>query len=351
MAYLPTDSLFSMSHIWLRSALAISAAIAVAAGLIPTVAHAAPTLTQIQAQVRQLQEDAASAAEGAQGAKVQLATLTKTLNGIKQEAAAQGQTVAALKKSLNTIAIEQYKAGGLSQGLELLFSANPELYLSSAGSLESITRAKSAQLRKFEAAQQRLNATTLTVNDKVALVKAAQKRFAQKSALAKAKLASAEKILAKLKKKDRARLAALAAAQEDADQASSKAFASSTGKISGRAGVAVKYALAQIGDRYVFGASGTTKWDCSGLTMRAYQAAGVSLPHYSAAQSRYGKKVSYSSARPGDLLFYGSPISHVAIYLGGGKMVHAPRPGSRVKVESNAATALGRKKLVAVRRF
>ena len=250
-----------MSHIWLRSALAISAAIAVAAGLIPNVAHAAPTLTQIQGQVRQLQEDAASAAEGAQGAKVQLATLTKTLNGIKQEAAAQGQTVAALKKSLNTIAIEQYKAGGLSQGLELLFSANPELYLSSAGSLESITRAKSAQLRKFEAAQQRLNATTLTVNDKVALVKAAQKRFAQKSALAKAKLASAEKILAKLKKKDRARLAALAAAQEDADQASSKAFASSTGKISGRGGVAVKYALAQIGDRYVFGASGTTKWD------------------------------------------------------------------------------------------
>ena len=340
-----------MSRTWIRSALAVSAAITITVGLFPSVANAAPTLAQIQAQVRQLQEDAASAAEGAQGAKVQLATLTKTLNGIKQEAAAQGETVDALKKSLNTIAIEQYKAGGLSQGLELLFSANPELYLSSAGSLESITRAKSAQLRKFEAAQQRLNATTLTVNDKVALVKAAQKRFAQKSALAKAKLASAEKILAKLKKKDRARLAALAAAQEDADQASSKAFASSTGKISGRAGVAVKYALAQIGDRYVFGASGTTKWDCSGLTMRAYQAAGVSLPHYSAAQSRYGKKVSYSSARPGDLLFYGSPISHVAIYLGGGKMVHAPRPGSRVKVESNAATALGRKKLVAVRRF
>jgi cell wall-associated NlpC family hydrolase len=308
-------------------------------------------LAQIQAQVRQLQEDAASAAEGAQGAKVQLATLTKTLNGIKQEAAAQGKTVSALKRSLNTIAIEQYKAGGLSQGLELLFSANPELYLSSAGSLESITRAKSAQLRKFEAAEQRLKATTLTVNDKLALVKAAEKRYVQKSAQAKAKLVSAEKILAKLKKSDRARLAALAAAEDDAYQKSSKAYASSAGKISGRAGVAVKYALKQIGDRYVFGAAGMTVWDCSGLTMRAYQAAGVSLPHYSAAQSRYGKRVSYSSARPGDLLFYGQPISHVAIYLGGGKMVHAPRPGSRVRVESNAVTAMGRKKLVAVRRF
>jgi cell wall-associated NlpC family hydrolase len=340
-----------MSGIGLRSALAISAAAAMVSALIMPVAQAAPTLAQIQAQVRQLEEDAASAAEGAQGAKVQLATLTKTLNGLKQEVAAQGETVAALKKSLGTIAIEQYKSGGLSQGLELLFSANPELYLSSAGSLESITRAKSTQLRKFEAAQQRLKATSLTVNDKLALVKAAQKRFAQKSAEAKAKLASAEKILAKLKKEDRARLTALAAAEEDADQASSKAYAGSAVKISGRAGIAIKYALKQIGDRYVFGAAGTITWDCSGLTMRAYQAAGVSMPHHSAAQARLGRKVSYSSAKPGDLLFYGQPISHVAIYLGNDKMVHAPRPGSRVKVVADAANALGRKKLVAVRRF
>lgn len=340
-----------MSRIGLRSALAISAVLSMTTLLIAPIAQAAPTLSQIQAQVRQLQEDAASAAEGAQAAKVQLATLTKTLNGIKQEAAAQGQTVDALRKSLGTIAIEQYKAGGLSQGLELLFSANPELYLSSAGSLESVTRAKSTQLRKFEAAQQRLKATTLTVNDKLALVVAAQKRFAQQSAQAKAKLASAEKILAKLKKEDRARLAALAAAQEDADQASSNAYASSAGAISGRAGIAIKYALKQIGDRYVFGAAGMVTWDCSGLTMRAYQSAGVSLPHSSAAQSRYGRKVSFNSMQPGDLLFFGNPISHVGIYLGGGKMVHAPRPGSRVKVVSDAAHALGRKKLVAVRRF
>ena len=348
---LHTDNLFSMSRIGLRSALAVSLTAIVASGLIAPVAYAAPTLAQIQAQVRQLEEDATAAAEGAQAAKVQLATLNKTLTGIKQEAAAQGATVDALKKSLGTIAIEQYKAGGLSQGLELLFSANPELYLSSAGSLESITRAKSAQLRKFEAAEQRLQATTLTVNDKLALVKAAQKRFARNSALAKSKLATAEKILAKLKKADRARLAALKAAEEDADQKSSKAYASSAGKISGRAGVAIKYALKQIGDRYVFGAAGMITWDCSGLTMRAYQSAGVSLPHSSAAHSRYGRSVSYRSAKPGDLLFYGRPISHVAIYLGGGKMVHAPRSGSRVKVVSNAATALGSKRLVAVRRF
>ena len=340
-----------MSRIGLRSALATSAALIMASALIAPVAQAAPTLAQIQAQVRQLEEDATAAAEGAQAAKVQLATLTKTLTGIKQEVAAQGATVDALKKSLGTIAIEQYKAGGLSQGLELLFSANPELYLSSAGSLESITRVKSSQLRKFEAAEQRLNATKLTVNDKLVLVQAAQKKYAQNSAKAKAKLEAAEKILAKLKKSDRARLAALAAAEEDADQASSKAYASSAGAISGRAGIAIKYALKQIGDRYVFGAAGVVTWDCSGLTMRAYQSAGVSLPHSSAAQSRYGRSVSFKSIKAGDLLFYGRPISHVGIYLGGGKMVHAPRSGSRVKVVSNATTALGRKPLVAARRF
>ena len=339
-----------MSGMGLRSALAISAVVAMASALIAPVAHAAPTLAQIQSQVRQLQEDAASAAEGAQGAKVQLATLTKTLNGIKQEAAAQGQNVAALKKSLNTIAIEQYKAGGLSQGLELLFSANPELYLSSAGSLDSITRAKSTQLRKFEAAQQRLNATTLTVNDKLALVVAAQKRFAQKSAEAKAKLASAEKILAKLKKEDRARLAALAAAEEDADQASSSAYASSAGKISGRAGAAIKYALKQIGDRYVFGAAGLTTWDCSGLTMRAYQVAGVSLPHHSGSQFKYGKSVAYSDLKAGDLLYFGKPISHVSIYMGGGKMVQAPRAGKKVEVVP-LTKMFGRKPFVGAKRL
>jgi cell wall-associated NlpC family hydrolase len=83
--------------------------------------------------------------------------------------------------------------------------------------------------------------------------------------------------------------------------------------------------------------------------MRAYQAAGVSLPHSSAAQSRLGKKVSFSSLKPGDLLFYGRPVSHVGIYLGGGKMVHAPRTGSRVKVAPSGS--LGSKRLVGARRF
>jgi len=328
----------------------IGVALAMVAGVIaPVSANAAPTLAQVQAKVRQLEEDATAAAEGAQEAKVKLAGLTKTLNGIKAKAEVQGQTVATLQRSLGTIAIEQYKSGGFGQSFELLFSSDPTLYLSSAGSLEAITRRKSAQLRKFEAAQQRLNATTLTVNDKIVLVAAAQKKLAAQSAIARSKLAEAEKLLSKLSKAERERLARLANDEENADQASSLQAAKSASGVSGRAGIALKYALKQIGDRYVFGAAGLVTWDCSGLTMRSYQAAGVSLPHSSAAQSRMGKKVSFNSLKPGDLLFYGRPVSHVGIYLGGGKMVHAPRSGSRVKVTTSGS--LGSKPLVGARRF
>ena len=98
-------------------------------------AEAAQSLQRIQAEIVQLEVEASSAAEGAQAAKVQLAQLTRTLTGIRQEAHAQGQTVVQLRKSLGAIAVEQYQSGGLGQGLELLFSSDPTLYLSAAGSL------------------------------------------------------------------------------------------------------------------------------------------------------------------------------------------------------------------------
>jgi cell wall-associated NlpC family hydrolase len=312
------------------------------------VTQAAQTLAQVQAQVIRLEEEATAAAEGAQEAKVKLAALTRSLEGIQAKAAIQGKTVDAISKTLGIIAVNQYKSGTLSESLELLFSSDPTLYLSAAGSLDAITRQKGVQLRKFQSAEQQLNATSLTVSDRLAQVKAVQKRLAERSAVAVKKLAQAESLLAKLKKEDRERLARLAREREDADEASSRATAKKLSAVSGRAGSALKFALKQIGDRYVFGADGMIYWDCSGLTMRAYQTAGVSLPHSSAAQARMGKSIPFSQKKPGDLMFFGRPVSHVGIYLGGGKMVHAPRSGSRVKI---AVPNMGRKPLVAIRRF
>jgi cell wall-associated NlpC family hydrolase len=103
---------------------------------------------------------------------------------------------------------------------------------------------------------------------------------------------------------------------------------------SGAAQVAVNTALAQVGDPYVYGAGGPDAFDCSGLTQYAYSAAGVSLPHSSASQSRMGTPVSRDQLQPGDLVFFYSPVSHVGMYIGNGQMVHASTSGQPVKVAS-----------------
>jgi cell wall-associated NlpC family hydrolase len=97
---------------------------------------------------------------------------------------------------------------------------------------------------------------------------------------------------------------------------------------------AIQAALAQRGKPYVFGASGPNGFDCSGLTSYAYAAAGISLPHSSAAQSRLGVAVSRSELRPGDLIYFYSPVSHVGLYIGNGMMVHARTYGQPVAVTS-----------------
>ena len=101
---------------------------------------------------------------------------------------------------------------------------------------------------------------------------------------------------------------------------------------SGRAGAAVAYAMAQVGDAYVYGAMGENAFDCSGLTMRAWAQAGVSLPHSSSAQYGSGPHIAASDLQPGDLVFYYSPISHVGMYIGNGMIVHAANPGTGVAV-------------------
>lgn len=321
----------------------------IAAGaLVPISANAAPNLIEVQGRVRDLQEQATTAAEGAQEAKVTLAKLNKTLVTVQQEASQQGASVTAMNKLIGAIAADQYKSGPLSKSLELLFSSDPSLYLSTAGSLEAVTRKKSADLKKFSVATQRLNATSLTVADKLSLVKAAEAKFKKQLEIANSKLDQAEALLAKLTAAERERLAKLNDDEENADQQRSLADAGKYGSVSGRGGTAIKYALAQIGDRYIFGADGLTTWDCSGLTMRAFGAAGVSLPHSSRAQYRYGKAISRKELQPGDLVFFGKPISHVAIYLGGNRMLHAPRKGSRVKI---AEFDLGRKPYIGARRL
>lgn len=115
----------------------------------------------------------------------------------------------------------------------------------------------------------------------------------------------------------------------------------SSGKAPAAAGgsAAIAYAKAQLGKPYVWGGEGPRGYDCSGLVMRAWREAGVNMTHFAATQYFESKPVSYKNLRPGDLIFWSetksaSDIHHVAMYLGGGRMIHAPRTGDVIKISN-----------------
>jgi cell wall-associated NlpC family hydrolase len=100
----------------------------------------------------------------------------------------------------------------------------------------------------------------------------------------------------------------------------------------GKAGIAVKYACAQISKRYVWGTAGPDTFDCSGLMLAAWAKAGIYLPHNAAAQRRSMPYIKEADLRPGDFVFYYSDIHHVGMYVGGGWIVHASMAGVPIKM-------------------
>jgi cell wall-associated NlpC family hydrolase len=96
----------------------------------------------------------------------------------------------------------------------------------------------------------------------------------------------------------------------------------------------VAFAIAQLGKPYAWGAAGPGSYDCSGLTMMAWLAAGVSLPHYTAAQYAATAHVPIANLQPGDLVFFGTDLHHVGLYAGGGMMIDAPYTGTVVRYDS-----------------
>ncbi|HET9383143.1 MAG TPA: C40 family peptidase, partial [Streptomyces sp.] len=102
---------------------------------------------------------------------------------------------------------------------------------------------------------------------------------------------------------------------------------------SGRAAAALAAARSALGKPYVWGANGPSGFDCSGLTQWAYAQAGVALPRTSQAQRHAGRQVPLSEARPGDLVVYRSDAGHIGMYAGGGRVIHAPRPGVPVRYD------------------
>ena len=313
-------------------------------------ANAAPTIAEIQRQVNDLRDEAASKYEAANAVKYQISKLQSQLNTLKQGEAAANAKASALQTEISKLAIENYKSGGLGNGLELMLSRDPAKYLSDASMLDVLAQRYSTKLRQLKTYKQGLQSSQLVVSDRTAQLQAAQKNLEKQVAAANAALAKAMKLLSSLKAEERAKLAAADDAEQAKILADSKRLAALYAGRSTRGAIALRFALNQLGDIYVWGGAGPTRWDCSGLTMRAFGAAGVSLPHSAAVQYNYGKSIPRAALAPGDLVFFGRPISHVAIYLGKGKMVQAPRPGKRVEV-ADFGNSLGRKPYVGAKRL
>lgn len=301
-------------------------------GLAPYVSSAAPTLETAQREVDRLRTVAAEKFEAANDATIRIRSLERETAALEQREAVLQQELQAANRALAQLAIAQYKSSGFGETFGLLFSSDPTKYLSDAGTLEVISRNYAKKQREFATTKLKVEASQFVISDRTELLKSERIKLNREVAQAQSSLAKAEKILKSLKKEDRERLARQEAERENKILDESKKYAASYKGDNTRGSIALKYALKQVGDVYVWAAAGPTKWDCSGLTMRAFQQAGVSLPHSSRIQVKYGKSVSFGAVKPGDLLFFGNPISHVSIYMGGGKMVQAPRPGKRVEV-------------------
>ena len=315
-------------RIWVIQVMAVVLAIS----LVPSVSVAAPSVASVQREVDRLRTVAAEKYEAANEANIRIKALEKEMQILQGREVVLRKDLDAASSVIEKIARENYMSGGLGQSLGLVFSADPSQYLADASTLNFVSTNYARQLREYSTSKQRVDASQSVVTDKTALLIRERANLKNEIAKAESSLASAEKLLNTLKKEDRERLEKAERDREGRIFDASKKYASSFVGDNSRGSKALKFALAQIGDIYVWAAAGPTRWDCSGLTMRAFQTAGVSLPHSSRAQVGYGKNVSFNSVKPGDLVFFGKPISHVAIYMGGGKMVHAPRPGKRVEV-------------------
>ncbi|MCU1599804.1 MAG: hypothetical protein JWO22_513 [Frankiales bacterium] len=300
-----------------------------------------PSLAQVEARVEALNARVDSAVEAYSNAKIELASASRraaVARGRVKSAQAELDTI---KRQMGAIAAAAYRSGGTDQFVQLVSTSTPQTFLDRAASLDRIAAGQSSQMAAAATARHRLAAVQAEASHEKAAADAVAKTMAKQKATIENALAEQQRLLSSLKADEQRKLRAAqrlaaARAQAQARASRSRSFDVPTynGPARGRAAEAVQAAYAQIGKPYSWGASGPGSFDCSGLTMWAWGHAGVSLPHSSQAQYGSGEHVSQSDLQPGDLVFYGSPIHHVGIYVGGGNMIEAPHSGAYVRVAS-----------------
>jgi cell wall-associated NlpC family hydrolase len=345
----------------------LALAVAVFAGPGTGTATADPPLTVAEAktQVDQLEMDAAALDEDATAVKVKLTTADRQLAMKQEDVRQQTAKVARIRKQVGLVALAQFQDRNLDTTAQLFLNSDTDGFLNKMSTVEKISENQNAILQDYQASQARLAELERSAKVDAATLKAQDKQLAALRAASAAKITESKAVLARLTKEERQLIAAENAAVEAAarkaaedaaaageaaaldssdtstsssDPAGTDPSATGGSLASGKGAVAVAYAQKQLGKPYVWGAVGPNAFDCSGLTSAAWRAAGVAIPRVSRAQSTgAGQAVARSDLRPGDLVFFYSPVSHVGLYVGNDTILHAPRPGRAVTYTSLSA--------------
>ncbi|MFF3912458.1 NlpC/P60 family protein [Streptomyces sp. NPDC001852] len=315
----------------------LTTAAAAAVVLSANAANAAPsqklTKDQVKAKVDELYQQAEQATEKYDGAQAKQQKLQKEISTIQDNVARGQQDLNKLRDGLGSLATSQYRSGGIDPSVQLFLSSNPNDFLDKASTLDQLSAQQVDALKKIQDKQRELAQERAEATQKLKDLSATRAQLAQNKKDVQGKLADAQKLLNSLTAKEKADLAAQ---QARADRSSSsRVNLGNSTPASGRAGAAFAAAQSVIGSPYVYGASGPSSFDCSGLTSWAYAQAGVSIPRTSQEQATIGTRISsINDLQVGDLVFFYGDIHHVGLYAGNGQVLHAPHTGAVVRYEA-----------------
>lgn len=301
-----------------------------------TVQSASRLLTDLQQLYRQTEQATETYNATAEKLQQQRAEVSR----LEGELARSRLVLQDSRTDAGRLARQQYQnSSGLGPYVRLLLAPDPQHALDEGHVIGELTRERARTLHRLTGAEQR--------ND--TLARAARKALDTQLTLAEqqkkqrddvqAKLSDVERLLAALTP---AQLAAISALEQQgvaaAQQKLTTAGALPTARSASAAGTrALRYAMAQLGKPYAWGAQGPTAYDCSGLTSQAWGHAGTPIPRTSQGQWERLKKIPLNQLRPGDLVVYFPDATHVAMYAGDGKVVQAARPGEDVRVSPLAS--------------
>ena len=302
-------------------------------------------------QLSALDAKAEAASERYNAARIKLAADQRSAASAERRLTSAQQTLGRMQKTVEAFAVAAYQGQGLDSTLGVA-AESPQEFLDKMTTLQAVANSQSQALARLAAAQHDEEQARATATAAVDAQQESTKQMQQDRDTVLAAAQQEQQILQRLQARQqeiiraaRARAARLAAQREAAALAARVAAARAAAAAlssqptsppvvtgSGGARVAVQWAYRELGKPYQWGAAGPNSFDCSGLTQYVWGKAGVYLDHYTGSQWNEGRHVSQAELQPGDLVFFGSDLHHVGLYIGNGNMIEAPHTGADVRI-------------------